>query len=363
VKKVVIVAGDKSGDLYGGLLSSRLKERFPEIELYSFGGSHLAQHSRQIADLLKHSVCGLTEVVSSLADIFKIFKKTLLFIRELKPDLIILIDFPDFNLRLAKTLDKQYPLFYYVSPQVWAWRKNRIKTIKKYVDKMIVIFEFERNFYRKEAIEALYFGHPLLETIEKTEVATKKIISFLPGSRQNEVKRHLPIMLGAATILKDNLPDYTFRIIRPENLAKDIYAAAGGNIQICSHSYEALAESEFVICASGTATVEAAILGVPYIIIYKINPLSWQILRKMVKTPFVGMANILAGEKIIEEILQEDATPQKLASLTLEYLKNQGKLTALKNNLAKVRQLLTPENSSTRFADFIGDYLGLKPQR
>ncbi len=359
MKRIVIVAGDKSGDLYGGLLSKQLKSKFPNLEIYSFGGKKLAQYSRQMVNLLAHSVCGLVEVLSSLGKILKIFKKTKKTILDLKPDLVILIDFPDFNLRLAKALNRKFPLIYYVSPQVWAWRKRRVETIKKYVDKMVVLFKFEETFYKNENMDVLYFGHPLLEIIKEKNIEPKKIISFLPGSRKNEVKRHLPIMIKTKKIIEKELAGYQFRIIRPPNLEKGFYEEFSPNIDIVDHSYAAIKESKFIISSSGTATVELAILGVPYIIIYKLNSLSWHILKRMVKTDFVGMVNILSGRKIVDELLQKQATPKNLASITLEYLGNSKKYSALKEELKGIEDMLSPPNATEKFADFIGNYLNL----
>jgi len=360
VKKIVIVAGDKSGDLYGGFLCKQLKEKFPSVDIYSFGGGVLAQHSRQIINLLSHSVCGLVEVLSSLGKLLKIFKKTKETIQRLKPDLVILIDFPDFNLRLAKALNKKFPLIYYVSPQVWAWRKKRVGTIKKFVDKMVVLFKFEETFYKNENMDVLYFGHPLLEIItEKDKVEAKKIISFLPGSRKNEVKRHLPVMIKTKKIIEKKLEGYRFRIIRPPNLEKDFYKRFSPGMDIIGHSYEAIRESKFIIASSGTATIEIAILGVPYIIIYKLNPLSWYILKKMVKADFIGMVNILAGRKIVDELLQNQANPENLAAVTLGYLKNSKKYSRLKGELKNIKDILYPLNASEKLADFIGNYLKL----
>ncbi|NQT28275.1 MAG: lipid-A-disaccharide synthase [Candidatus Omnitrophica bacterium] len=359
MKKIVIVAGDKSGDLYGGLLSKQLKSKFPKIEIYSFGGEKLAEYSQQIINLLSHSVCGLVEVLSSLKKLLKIFKKTEKSILNLKPDLIILIDFPDFNLRLAKKLNKKFPLIYYVSPQVWAWRKKRIEIIKKYVDKMVVLFKFEETFYKNENMDVLYFGHPLLEIIKEKNVEPKKIISFLPGSRKNEVKRHLPIMIETKKIIEKQLAGYQFRIIRPPNLEKDFYEKFSPNIDIVDHSYKAIKESEFIISSSGTATVELAILEVPYLIIYKLNSLSWHILKRMVKTDFIGMVNILSGHKIVDELLQKQANPKKIASITLEYLENNKKYSNLKEKLKGIKDILSPPNATEKFVDFISNYLKL----
>ncbi|MDD5195287.1 MAG: lipid-A-disaccharide synthase [Candidatus Omnitrophica bacterium] len=357
MKKILIVAGDKSGDLYGGLLCRKIKERHLDVQIYSFGGKGLAEHSTQLINLLSHSVSGIVEVISHLGQILKIFKLALVKIEKIKPDLIILIDFPDFNLRLAKTLNSKYPLFYYVSPQVWAWRKERITLIKQYVDIMIVIFKFEEEFYRKEGMEVKYFGHPLLEIIPKQEINQKRIISLMPGSRKNEIKRHLPIMIEAKKIIEEKLKDYQFRIIRPENIENGFYAPISQNIEVIDHTYQAIQESEFIITSSGTATVEIAILGVPFLIIYKVNTLTWKILRRMVKAKFIGMVNILAGEKIIEELLQGQVSPQAIAAKTLELLADKAKYAHLKERLGKIREVLSPLGASEKFASFIIDYL------
>lgn len=359
VKKIVIVAGDKSGDLYGGLLSKRLKSKFPKVEIYSFGGAKLAENSRQVVNLLAYSVCGLVEVLSSLGKILKIFKTAEKTIRSLKPDLVILIDFPDFNLRLAKKLNKKFSLIYYVSPQVWAWRKNRIKTIKKYVDKMVVLFQFEKTFYKNKNMDVLYFGHPLLEIIEEEDANPDKIISFLPGSRKNEVKRHLPVMIETKKIIEKKLPGYRFRIIRPPNLEKEFYCRFSPGIDIVDHSYRTIKESSFIIASSGTATVEMAILGVPHIIIYRLNPLTWHILKRMVKAEYIGMVNILSGRKIVDELIQKEASPGNLAAKTIEYLDNEEKYHRLRTELKEIKNLLSPSNATDKFTDYIGNYLNL----
>jgi len=358
-KKIVIIAGDKSGDLYAGNLCKKIKEKFGDIEIYSFGGEILAQNSHQIINLLSHSVSGIIEVLSSIKKLIEIFNKTLETIKQISPDLVILVDFPDFNLRLAKKLNKKYPLFYYVSPQIWAWRKKRINLIKKYVDKMIVIFRFEEEIYKKENVDVLYFGHPLLEIIEDQKTEVKNIISFLPGSRKNELKKHLPIMIRAKTILDKNLVGYKFRIIKPSNLEKKFYDKFSLSMDIVDHSYKAIKESKFIIASSGTATVEIAVLGVPYIIIYKVNPISWQILKRMVKTDFVGMINILASKNIVKELLQEKAHPEEIAKVSLDYLKDEKKYLRLKEQLNETRGKLLPYGAIEKLSDFIGNFLNL----
>ncbi len=359
MKKIVIVAGDKSADLYGGLLCKRLKEKFSELELFSFGGPHLAAYCNQKIDLLAHSVSGIFEIITSLPDIHNTFNKTFNFINEIKPDLIILMDFPDFNLRLAKKINKKFPILYYISPQVWAWRKKRIETIKKYIEKMIVIFKFEEDFYKKEGVNVLYFGHPLLEIIEKKEVKPKKLISLLPGSRKTEISKNLPVMLKAKEIIESRITDYSFRIIKPLHIEKSFYDRFLPKIDLVDHSYQAIQESKFIIAASGTATVEVAILGIPYLIIYKVNPLTFWILKRMVDTKFIGMVNILSSKRIIEELIQKDATPLNIAQKTLQYLSDDAKYQDLKNSLEGIKERLSPRGATQKTADFIGDYLGI----
>ncbi|MBU1121780.1 MAG: lipid-A-disaccharide synthase [Candidatus Omnitrophota bacterium] len=360
MKKIVIVAGDKSADIYGGLLCEKIQEKFDGVEIFSFGGNNLAKSSHQVINLLDHSVSGLVEVISSIKKLFDIFKRMIEEINRIKPDLIILMDFPDFNLKLAKTLNKKYPLFYYISPQLWAWRKSRINLIKKYVDKMVVIFKFEEDFYKKENVDALYFGHPLLEMIKNKETEPKKIISFLPGSRKNEIKKHLPVMLETKKILEKELKDFSFRIIRPDNIEEDFYKKLSPKIEITPHSYDRIKESAFIITCSGTATVEISILEVPFLIIYKMNPLSWHILRRIVDTKFIGMVNILSGKKVIEELIQEKANPKNIAKITLEALKHTEKYQKIKEELKQVKSTMSPYGATDKFADFIGQYLNLK---
>lgn len=358
MKRIVIVAGDKSGDMYGSLLCKKIKEKYSDVEIFSFGGLHLAQHSQQLINLTTYAVTGLLEVLGSLKTFLKIFEKTVAEIQRIQPDLIILIDFPDFNLRLAKTLNKRFPLFYYISPQVWAWRKNRVALIKKYVDKIVVIFKFEEEFYKNKGIEALYFGHPLLEIIPEIKVDKKKMVSFLPGSRNNEIKRHLPVMLETKKILEKELDGYSFQIIKPQNIEDNFYKKFSQDFRITEHSYSAIQESEFIITSAGTATVEIAVLEVPFLVIYKVNPLTY-LFKNWIKTKYIAMVNILSFKKIVEEFLQDKVNPKLLAQKTLEMIKNKERYENLKKELRKIKEILSPYGATEKFADFIGNYLNL----
>ncbi len=357
MKKIVIVAGDTSGDLYGGSLAKKIQEKSKTCQIYSFGGKVLAENSNQLADLVSNSVCGLIEIITSLARLKKLFEKTFRAIQKINPDLIILIDFPDFNLRLAKKINRKYPVFYYVSPQVWAWRKKRVKIIKKYTDKMIPIFRFETDFYQKENMDVSYFGHPLLEIIKKQNQNTKNIISFLPGSRQNEIKHHIRLLAGAKKIIQKQLPDYSFQVLKPEGTDIKLYEKFFPKEEIFTHSYRLLAQSKFIISASGTATIETAILEIPHLIIYKVNKLTWCVLKKIINTNFAGMLNILAGKIIVPELLQNKTTAENIAKTTLAYLQNKKAYDSFREKLKNATRLLYPDHGITQLAKYIIKYI------
>ncbi|MCM8774296.1 MAG: lipid-A-disaccharide synthase [Candidatus Omnitrophica bacterium] len=361
MKNIIIVAGDRSGDIYGGLLSKKLNKIFPnKLRIYSLGGDSLKENSIQIVNLTKYSVSGIFEVLLSLKKILDIFSYALKKIDRIKPDLIILIDFPDFNLRLAKKINKKYPIIYYVSPQVWAWRKSRIEILRKYVDRLVVIFEFEKDFYLKEGIEALYFGHPLLEIIPEQKAQTKKIITFLPGSRKNEIKRHLPLMVETKNILKRALPDYNFYVLKTTNVEKNFYYQfIDKDLTLKEHSYDSIAESEFVVTSSGTSTLEIALLGIPFAIIYKLNFFSWLILKNLISTKNIGLVNIVGKKRIVEEFIQYKANANNIANYTLKIIKDKHLYKGIQSELIKIRNYLLPTEATESLAKYIGEFLKL----
>lgn len=360
MKKIFIIAGDTSGDLYGGYLAKKIKENSAPFQIFSCGGKVLADNSNQLIDLVSRSVCGLMEVATSLARLRRLFNKTLKMLDQIKPDLIILIDFPDFNLRLAKKINHKYPVFYYVSPQVWAWRKNRIYLMNKFTDKIIPIFKFETDFYRRNNIDTLYFGHPLLEIMSPDGSEKKDMISFMPGSRTNEIKHHLKLLARAKEILKEKLPDSNFQVLKPQGLDPSLYKKFFPEKEIIDHSYQALARSKFAICASGTATVETAILEIPHLIIYKVNSLTWYILKNLIDTKFAGMINVLAGKLIVPELLQRNANAKNIAEITLNYLRDEKAYSSFKETLKETKQLLFPQKGISGFAEYIQKYLDTK---
>jgi lipid-A-disaccharide synthase len=352
----LLSAGEASGDTYGAQLADALRYLAPAAKFFGMGGEKMRASG---AELLVHAneiaVVGLVEVVMHLPDIRRRFKHLVAEAAKRKPDAAILIDFPDFNLRLARELHGLgIPVFYFVSPQIWAWRTGRVKQIKKYVRKMIVIFPFEQEFYRRHGIEVSYVGHPLayepLPQISREEFAAqhgldpkKQWIALLPGSRRKEVRLNLPVMVQAARLLQKQdsafelilpvastlSPDWLCEQLQTQGLKplvdKDLNAALKGRsstgltnnlaVQV-SFTHDARATLMYAraaVVASGTATVEAALSGTPFVVVYRLAPLTWLLGRRLVKLDTFAMPNLIAGKKIVTELIQKDFTAQNVA--------------------------------------------------
>jgi len=368
----MIIAGEASGDLHGGALAYSLKEMEPSLRLIGLGGERMmragVESYRNIEDL---SVVGLGEILSNLKKFKAVFRLLVEGLDMEKPHCVVLIDYPEFNLRFAREVKKRgIPLIYYISPQVWAWRKGRIKTIKKTVDKMIVIFKFEEEMYKKEGIDAEFVGHPLLDVVKpqfsKDEFirqeglnGNKKIVALLPGSREIEVIRNLPTMIDAASLIKDRFrEDVRFIIAKVPTIKDEIY----DNIvkERCFESkvvegypYDCINVSDLVLVASGTATLETAILEKPMLIIYKVSSLTWLAGKILVRIPNVGLVNIIAGERIIPEFIQFNATPQNIAAEAISLLSSPQKLNEMKTRLKTVKGKLGEAQASKRTAKII----------
>jgi len=345
--RLFIVAGDPSGDLHAGKLAEKIKQLNPQIEIFSAGGRELAKTTQQVIDLERLAVTGLFEVLTYLGKIIKAFNFLLKKIERLKPQAVILVDFPDFNLRLAKKLKlKNYKIFYYISPQVWAWRKKRINFIRKYVDKLLVIFPFEEEFYKGKGIKVVYTGHPLTERIPHGLTEKKeKIIALFPGSREKEVKRHLPIFIETKKIIGEK---FQFILIKHPKLSPQIFTQAfkEGIILVERDNLETIAKSYLALASSGTATLELALLKIPTVVIYKMNFLSWLILKTMVKTNFISIANILAKEEIFPEFLQNKANSENLAKALKRLIEDKNLYLQTQNKLERIRKLLGDKPSS-----------------
>ncbi|CAN2049447.1 Lipid-A-disaccharide synthase [Candidatus Magnetomoraceae bacterium gMMP-1] len=373
-KSIMIVAGEASGDLHGANLVRAMKTRDKELYFYGIGGKAMKEAGvRIIMDASELSVVGITEIFSKLPGIFKGMSVAKTNLREKFPNLLILIDFPEFNIHLAKTAKKiGVPILYYISPQIWAWRSGRVKKIKKLVDHIAVIFPFEAEFYKKENIPVTFVGHPLLEETTKHDHgktllpdnaglrSNKLIIGLLPGSREGEIARHLPVMARAADILAGAIPNIHFLIPLAQSLDEKYLQKIlthekfnfSPKFTIVSKGVKPVfKQASMIVTASGTATLEAGLAGMPMIIIYKVSSISYFIGRLLIKVDSIGLVNLVAGQKIVPELIQNDACPEKIAFLIKKFLDNPEKLERVKNKLKMIRKKLGEKGASMRTAE------------
>jgi len=373
-KHILIICGEASGDLNAGNLASAIKAINPDIKISGVGGAHLADAgARIICDIKDLAVIGLFDVLKKLPKFFSLKNLILQKIKVEKPDAIILVDFSGFNLRLARAVNKTIPVIYYISPQVWASRPGRIKTIKAYIHKMLVLFKFEQEFYKRYGIDADFIGHPLLDivhsTMGKKEFLTelgfsesKVIIALLPGSRKQEIENILPVMLKTSVLISKHIEDVQFVIAKSPQVDLDIYNRKMDKVKlnlriIEGKTYDCLNIADFCLVASGTATLETAILQKPLAVIYKMNLLNYLLYRPQVVVPYIGMVNIVAGRKIIPEFIQFQAIPKKISEQVLRILQNPSEIERMKNDLAQVKSLLGEKGASKRAAQIIVDFL------
>lgn len=375
IKHIFIICGEPSGDLNAANLAKAILQINPGIKISGVGGTLLRQAPALIyQDIKDLSVIGFFGALKKLPKFFALKKLILEKIKEEKPDAIILVDFSGFNLRLAKEIKKTIPTIYYISPQVWASRPGRVKTIKKYIHKMLVLFKFEEEFYKRYGIDAVFVGHPLLDIVkpvmDKKEFLnklnlseSKTTIALLPGSRKEEIKNILPVMLEASILMHKNMANIQFVLAKSLQVDMDIYARiiSGANIDlkiIEGKTYDCLNIADFCLVASGTATLETAIMQRPFVVVYKMNLPNYLLYRPQVKVPYIGMVNIVAGRKIVPEFIQFGANPKKIAEQVLKILQNPARIEQMKNGLAQVKSLLGEKGASLRAAQILLNFLG-----
>jgi lipid-A-disaccharide synthase len=373
-KCVMIIAGEASGDLHGANLVKALQARDPDIFFCGIGGSALEEAGvRIIVDASSLSVVGIIEVVSKGFSIWKGLSLAKQLLKSMKPDLLILIDFPDFNLYIAAKAKKlDVPVLYYISPQLWAWRAGRVKKIKKLVDHMAVILPFEADFYKDHGVPVTYVGHPLLDgdipppgtSGPDSQSEQEVLIGILPGSRDKEVIRNLPTMLSAAIEIQRKLGRARFVISHAPSVEKDLFDAiisdCGGAVdyQVSTvHVREVFKACRLVIAVSGTVTLEAAIWGTPSVIIYKLSPISYWLGRALVKVNHIGLVNLIAGRRVVPELVQQDASPANIAGVVLDLLEGEDSLETIKAGLAEARAILGEAGASHKVAEIALDML------
>jgi len=370
---VTIIAGETSGDLHGAKLVEAMQKRNPGLFFCGMGGPALANTGvRIVLDASELTVVGITEVFSKLPKILKGMAVVKKLLKSLKPDLLILIDFPDFNLLIAATAKKLgIPVLYYISPQIWAWRGGRVKRIAKLVDHMAVILPFEEQFYENHHVPVTFVGHPLLDghlpfrddTLDHVS-RPHPVIGFMPGSRDKEIARHLPVMLDTANILKEKVKHAKFIISHAPSVArKDIEAVSerygnGLEIEIVSEGVESVFNrSDVLVAASGTVTLQAAIHGKPMVIIYKVSPMSYWLGRALIRVRHIGLVNLVADRELIPEFIQGDASPDNIATTLDGMLKDRHQLNRLKSQLISLREKLGGPGAAERVAEIAFDLM------
>lgn len=353
-KRILISAGEASGDAHGARLVDALRAIAPRTEFFGVGGQALrAAGCRTVVDARDVCVVGLAEVVSHLPRIYREFRRLLAAADRERPDAAILIDFPDFNFRLARQLHRRgIPVYYYISPQLWAWRPGRVKLVERYVRRMLVIFPFEEQFYRRHGVDALYTGHPLADVpapaVDRAAFAAehnldpaKPWVALLPGSRRREVAMNLPAMLDAARALAG---ECEFVLPVASTLDRHELAAAVAHsraaIHLAGDARQALAHARAAIVASGTATLETALIGTPFVMVYRVSPTSYALGRHLVKVPHFCIVNLILGRRAIPELIQSDFTARRVEAEVRQLLADGPARTAQRESFAELRLLL-----------------------
>ncbi len=371
--KYYIIAGEASGDLHGSNLVKEIKKLDEHADIRCWGGDMMQQAG---ARLVKHyrdlAFMGFVEVVKNLAAIIANLKFCKQDIESFSPDVLVLIDYPGFNLRIAKwAKQKGFKIIYYISPQVWAWKESRVKGIKKWVDKMLVILPFEKQFYKKWNYDVQYVGHPLVQVVEEAKKenrpllchhpATRKdesyqsfqkpVIALLPGSRKQEISIKLPIMLESSK----NFPAYQFIIAQAPGLEVEFYHSVVADypnvlIALAGQTYQLLMRSKAALVTSGTATLETALFGVPQVVCYKGSAISYQIGKRLVNIKYISLVNLIMDRPVVKELIQHELTVKNIRSELDEILENEQRINQVKGDYAGLSNLLQKEENASAHA-------------
>jgi lipid-A-disaccharide synthase len=376
-KTVMMVAGESSGDLYGAKVVEAMLSLAPEVKFYGIGGKAMEKKGvHLLASSSDLAVVGLTEVLEKTGHIWRAWRKMKRFIKDHKPRVAILIDYPGFNMRLAKVCnDHAVPVLYYVSPQVWAWRPGRIKKIARRVTKMAVILPFEVSLYEKEGVDVEFVGHPLLDILDDglTQVQARRrlgvppdalLIGLLPGSRGREVRVLLPPLVGAAEILSADFPLSRFIIPLASTIEKDTVREFITHRKLAveiveGKTFEVMKAADLLLVVSGTATLEGAIAGVPMVIVYQLSLLSYLIGRILVKVRCIGLANIVVGRKVVPELIQREVTPQRIAREANKILQDHAAREGIKAEFRRITDTLGGAGASQRVARLALQMMGV----
>ncbi|MCL9684601.1 lipid-A-disaccharide synthase [Legionella maioricensis] len=371
-KRVVIIAGEESGDIHAAALIRQLKTAYPNIEISGIGGKHMQNAGAELVyDLARYGVTGLTEVIRFLKILRRAFLAIKKHLRTQQPDLLILVDYPGFNLRLAKYAKRKLGLkiLYYISPQIWAWKANRIHLIKECVDRMAVILPFEKSIYEKAGVPVSFVGHPLVDKMssimgslaskEELQIpAQKRIIALLPGSRTHEIEKHMPILQETAQLLDKQYPDLHFVIpiaatINPQKI-KTYFSNKSSSISfIQGKAVDCMAIADFVIVASGTASLECALLQKPMCIIYKSSFLTYHAAMTLIKVKFLGLCNLLVKKMMVPEFLQYDCNAIELSQYISTFYQDPAQPQKMVNQLSDLKESLSSNKADCSLFELV----------
>ncbi len=402
--RVLIVAGEASGDLYGGLLMRSMAAR-TGVRFLGIGGPGMrAAGLDLIADAGRIGVTGLSEVLGRFGSIWRAYRRAVAILAGpgTRPDLAILIDYPDFNLRLARRARRAgVPVLYFVSPQIWAWRPGRVRIIAERVDRMLVILPFEEAIYRRASVPVEFVGHPLVDSVRarrsRDQVLKplgldplRRTVALLPGSRANEIAALLPAMIRGARLLKEEFQDLQFVLPVAPTLDLEAIRGAVGDasrrsrlavrggyaserparrdpapepVLVSEDRYDAIAAADVAVVASGTATLETALLEVPMVIVYRVSPMTYALARRVSAVPHIGMANLIAGRRVVPELVQSECTPQRIAAEVRRILVDPSLAESMRRDLAGVRARLGPGGAIDRAAAVACDMIGARAGR
>lgn len=368
-RRVMISCGEASGDLYAGALVRALRQVDPAVEAFGFGGPALEQAGAElIGNYKRFAVTGLVEAASVLPRSWAMIRTLGELARTRRPDVFVAVDFPDFNFRLLPILHQLgVPIVYYVSPQLWAWRAGRMRTLKRHVNRMLVIFPFEVEIYDRAGVPVEFVGHPLVDlakasTPREAWLSARGLdparprVALLPGSRPNEVHRMLPVFVEAIPLIAQAVPGVEFLVARAPSLDDALFASLSGKqtsarmVVVTGATDDVLAASDVVLTASGTATVQTAIHGKPMVIVYGLSPLTYAIARLFVRVPQYGMVNLIAGRSIVPELIQRDFTAANVAREAVSFLTDRARANRAREDVGAVRDALGGPGASARAA-------------
>jgi lipid-A-disaccharide synthase len=376
----MISCGEPSGDLYAGALAAEILRADPSASITGFGGDYLRDAG---ASLVGHfsgiSVTGLLEVARVLPKTYAMYRRLVRHAAAHRPDVFVAIDFPDFNFRLARAVRRLgIPVVYYISPQLWAWRPGRMRTMREIADRVLVIFEFERAIYERAGVPVDWVGHPLLDVMFPREdrgtflrrvglARDRPVVALLPGSRRNELREILPGLVEAASLIQGAVPGVQFVVARAPHLSEELFAplealTSAPTVIVEGQTDQVLAEADVAIVASGTVTVQAALHECPMVVVYRLSPVTYRLGRRFVHVDTFAMANLVAGRRVVPELIQDDFTPAAVADLAVGLIRDPDQRETMRADLRAVKAALGRPGASARAARIVLD-VGSRRQR